>query len=537
MLQPPPLQPQPRRPAFRLEEPPWRRGWEAALPQRRNAQPPSLARELSLTRSAARLPLPPARRPFTPAIAGRSRRRQHRPLAPRRIDGAREQQIGCCHACLAADSWSWRGACSCGGVDERLAPQWRSARFSPKSRERPISSGIIEQITAWIPRTTPEPLTAADVLPAADKVFVFEEEAADRSTVENSAIDWAEELQHSLEVEERRLEAQQRRAERDAAARAEEEAAAAAAAAAAAERDRAEEGAESPKADDAPQPRNQKGKNSPRRLTRQMTLARELSTDDQNPKTKTLKDLTAGTTAWVGGLPYDLATDKAALHALLSKHGGDLQAITVRLKPPAVAGDNKSWCFATYTNEDAVARLQAAATTVAVDSSKEETDKAERERAPPPPQLELVGPSSPREDDDLLTPLVAREDVEYKFDENGPIQSPSNEAAKSEASPRAAAAAAPADVSPTSLMSLELPEQPSESALPPSIVVKAADVEGTLFTRKLEAIFSGRLMNMKMNRGQLAKSNTSMGRMESEHKRPASQPGMSAQSPRPRGGQ
>lgn len=162
--------------------------------------------------------------------------------------------------------------------------------------------------------------------------------------------------------------------------------------------------------------RNQKGKNSPRRLTRQMTLARELSTDDKNPRVKTLSDMDqAGTTAWVGGLPYELAVDKDALHDLLSEHGGDLKAITVRLKPAASAGGpNKSWCFATFRNEDAVERLQQAAAAAAAGAQPE-----------PEGILEPKQPSSLVElEEEALTPVVAKGDVEYTFERASPCQSP-----------------------------------------------------------------------------------------------------------------
>ena len=126
-----------------------------------------------------------------------------------------------------------------------------------------------------------------------------------------------------------------------------------------------------------------------------MTLARELSTDEKNPKSKTLSDVDQdGVTVWVGGLPYELAVDKTALHDLLSTHGGDLKAITVRLKPPAEAGGtNKSWCFATFRNEDAIERLQHAAAT------------AEQSELKLSPCLEINPPSSPYEhDEEALTP-------------------------------------------------------------------------------------------------------------------------------------
>lgn len=237
-----------------------------------------------------------------------------------------------------------------------------------------------------------------------------------------------------------------------------------------------------------------------------MTLARELSTDEQNPKNKTLRDIReGGTTAWVGGLPYELAVDKTALHDLLSEHGGDLQAITVRVKPPAVSGLNKSWCFATFRNDDAVQRLQAVASTA--DSS------VPRMVLEPNVRQDAHQPSSqPEHEDEVPTPLVANEDVEYKFDNDSPLQSPISDASSvagatlRPVTPPHATAAGTSDI-----LSLE-------SSWPPTIIVKKADVEKTLFTRKLEAIFAGRLNGMKMDRGLLSKNNTSVGHLAQVHK-------------------
>jgi hypothetical protein len=304
---------------------------------------------------------------------------------------------------------------------------------------------------------------------------VFEEEASKRSPTEQSAIDWAEHLQQSTEVE------TQRQAEQDAAAVASKE-----------EPPTAEQEQEAD-GNEGKQPRNQRGRDSPRRLTRQMTLARELSTDEKNPKSKTLSDVDQdGVTVWVGGLPYELAVDKTALHDLLSTHGGDLKAITVRLKPPAEAGGtNKSWCFATFRNEDAIERLQHAAAT------------AEQSELKLSPCLEINPPSSPYEhDEEALTPMVAVGDVEYTFERKSPDHSLSSRVADStgqSSSPHAAAG-----------LSLEAP-------WPPSIKIKKADVERTLFTRKLEAIFAGRLNGMKMDRGLLSKNNTSVGHLAQVH--------------------
>ena len=51
-----------------------------------------------------------------------------------------------------------------------------------------------------------------------------------------------------------------------------------------------------------------------------------MSTDASNPNVKTLSDVQEkGTTAWVGGLPHELALDKGRLRELLAEHGGDLQ--------------------------------------------------------------------------------------------------------------------------------------------------------------------------------------------------------------------
>eukprot|EP01043_Picozoa_sp_COSAG02_P021146 COSAG02_NODE_1066_length_14828_cov_8.021794_2_plen_383_part_00 len=355
-------------------------------------------------------------------------------------------------------------------------------------RRRPASSSI-DHVTAWIPRTTPEPLhlmptpppTAAPPSTASvPLVYVFEEQASKRSPTEQSAIDWAEHLQQSIDEEEQR-QAEQRQAEQEAAAAASKEDRPA-------EDQKLEESGKEDK-----QPRNQKGKDSPRRLTRQMTMARELSTDEKNAKTKTLADVDQdGVTAWVGGLPYELAVDKTALHDLLSAHGGDLKAITVRLKPPAEAGGtNKSWCFATFRNEDAIQRLQHAAAT------------AEQSELKPCYHLEVNPPSSPHEhDEEALTPMVAVGDVEYTFERKSPPHSPS-----SGGSPNAEQPSSPPTAAGLSL----------EASWPASIIVKKADVERTLFTRKLEAIFAGRLNGMKMDRGLLSKSNTSVGHMAQVH--------------------
>ena len=61
-----------------------------------------------------------------------------------------------------------------------------------------------------------------------------------------------------------------------------------------------------------------------------------------------------GVTAWVGGLPHALASDEPALTALLGRFG-ELESLTIRVKE----GNYKSWCLASYINEDAVTRLQA----------------------------------------------------------------------------------------------------------------------------------------------------------------------------------
>eukprot|EP01043_Picozoa_sp_COSAG02_P002137 COSAG02_NODE_48_length_45421_cov_103.222100_30_plen_360_part_00 len=331
---------------------------------------------------------------------------------------------------------------------------------------------------------TPPPTAAPPLSASAALVYVFEEEASKRSPTEQSVIDWAEHLQQSADLEE------QRQAEQEAAAvasieeppTAEQE-----------QKDDGNEGNEGNEENEGKQPRNQKGKDNPRRLTRQMTLARELSTDEKLPKTKTLSDVDQdGVTAWVGGLPYELAVDKMALHDLLSTHGGDLKAITVRLKPPAEAGGtNKSWCFATFRNEDAIQRLQHAAAT------------AEQSEVKLSLRLEVNPPSSPHEhDEEALTPMVAVGDVEYTFERTSPPNSLSSRAEDStghSSSPRSVAG-----------LSLEVP-------WPPSIKVKKADVERTLFTRKLEAIFAGRLNGMKMDRGLLSKNNTSVGHLAQVH--------------------
>ena len=152
--------------------------------------------------------------------------------------------------------------------------------------------------------------------------------------------------------------------------------------------------------------RSMKGQRSPRRLTRQMTLARCLSTDEEestgsghHPSRTAEREgakgppqqQQAGVTAWVGGIPLELARDEARLHELLDRHGGGgggsssddeaeattyLQSISIRIKElheaataaaPATAAPgssedgNASWCLATFCNDDAVKRLQLAA--------------------------------------------------------------------------------------------------------------------------------------------------------------------------------
>eukprot|EP01043_Picozoa_sp_COSAG02_P014009 COSAG02_NODE_569_length_20206_cov_5.631223_12_plen_392_part_00 len=369
-------------------------------------------------------------------------------------------------------------------------------------------SSAVDHVTAWIPRTTPEPARTVPTPPpaVAAPVFVFQEEASKRSSVEQSAIDWAENLQQSIDAE------RQRQVGHEAPAAASPEDTSAAA------QEHKEvhvegkgEADEQPQQQQSPQPqpqppqqqqlRNQKGRNSPRRLTRQMTLARELSTDEKNPKSKTLRDVdAAGTTAWVGGLPYELAVDKTALHGLLSEHGGDVTAITVRLKPPAVAGGpNKSWCFATFTNADAIQRLQDAALAAAEPSpTQPETE--------PRLRLELNQPFSPQENaEEILTPLVTNEDVEYTFDNKLPLQSPSSCDDTGVEGVAQEGATVAGD-----MLSLE-------ASWPPTIIVKKANVERKLFTRKLEAILKGRLKGMKMDRGLLSKSNTSVGQVAQKH--------------------
>ena len=57
-------------------------------------------------------------------------------------------------------------------------------------------------------------------------------------------------------------------------------------------------------------------------------------------------------TAWIGGLPRQLAADETALHTLLRRFG-ELEKTTVRIKE----GPYKSWCLATFHNLDAIERL------------------------------------------------------------------------------------------------------------------------------------------------------------------------------------
>ena len=53
--------------------------------------------------------------------------------------------------------------------------------------------------------------------------------------------------------------------------------------------------------------------------------------------------------------------------------------------------------------------------------------------------------------------------------------------------------------------------------------MKKADVERTLFTRKLEAIFAGKLNGRKIDHGLLSKSNTSVGHLAEVHRSAQSQ--------------
>ena len=106
--------------------------------------------------------------------------------------------------------------------------------------------------------------------------------------------------------------------------------------------------------------RSFKGRNSPRRLTRQMTLARCLSTDEDDTK-PTEEEKGPGITVWIGGIPSWLASNEKALHDLLVHHGGggdssQLLSTTVRLKESDDM-DTRSWCLASFLNSDAVDNL------------------------------------------------------------------------------------------------------------------------------------------------------------------------------------
>eukprot|EP01044_Picomonas_judraskeda_P016068 COSAG03_NODE_2796_length_2448_cov_1.770115_2_plen_199_part_00 len=57
-------------------------------------------------------------------------------------------------------------------------------------------------------------------------------------------------------------------------------------------------------------------------------------------------------TAWIGGIPLALARHEDGLRDLLSSYG-ELEKLSVRIK----AGENRSWCLATFLNEDALERL------------------------------------------------------------------------------------------------------------------------------------------------------------------------------------
>ena len=337
-----PRQPEQRPPTFALDEPPWHQK------PRYHPRPPTLGPETSMASSLA------ARRAASPRLAsptrpspGPSRSRPwtvdwSRRRLPR-VDGGPEQQIGCCHVC-ATNAWTWRGQCSCGGTAQ-AGVRWHAKRTLAPPSVTAEWSGVAH-VTAWIPRTAPIPAPPPqqEVPLQASVVTLDDESSKGWSKEEQDAIEWAEDRQ--WKVEEEKVEAAaaaaretQERAIQEAAA----ETAAAAAAALAAEKE----------------PRNQAGRTSERRLTRQMTLAhtwtdadnpreRSMSMDANNPNVKTLSDVQdTGTTAWVGGLPHELALDKGTLHELLATHGGDLQAVTIRLKPLEL-GETKSWCFATY---------------------------------------------------------------------------------------------------------------------------------------------------------------------------------------------
>lgn len=125
--------------------------------------------------------------------------------------------------------------------------------------------------------------------------------------------------------------------------------------------------------------RSLKGRNGPRRLTRQMTLARCLSTDADDVKTIE-EEKERGVTVWVGGIPSRLASDEKALHDLLAHHGGggdstQLLSLTLRLKKSDDV-DARSWCLASFLNADAVDNLTQAVAAVSSDCKAPSTDEA-----------------------------------------------------------------------------------------------------------------------------------------------------------------
>ena len=239
-----------RSPAFELEKPPRR-----CLPRGAVQAPTSLARALSLSQSPARRALPSSRRPLTPSTVDLGRFRPRGRGVPR-LHGAREQQIGCCHVC-SGNSWKWQGECSCGGASaRRAAPGPLSLRTSPRPlscflsgresvREAPGApvSSAIDHVTAWIPRTTPEPTPPLPASPrqrhrqsqrqeretdsvreagpvasvyildeqaperspaeqaAVASVYILDEQASKRSPAEQAAVDLAEDLQQRIDAE------------------------------------------------------------------------------------------------------------------------------------------------------------------------------------------------------------------------------------------------------------------------------------------------------------------------------------------------